>query len=64
MSSEKLEMCNTLIKWFHKLDIDAPHETASDLSDGVAMAKALKQIAPDVFTGILQFRTFVLIILY
>lgn len=49
----KHEMCNSLIQWFKVLQLQSPHSTAVELSDGVAMAQALNQIDPDTFTGIL-----------
>lgn len=42
-------MCDSLIHWLHTLRLQAPHRNAPELSDGVAMAQALHQIAPDHF---------------
>lgn len=50
-AARKKEMCNSLIQWFQTLQLQAPHSTALELSDGVAMAQALHQIAPDTFTA-------------
>lgn len=45
-------MCESLIQWFQVLQLKsaAHHSTIAELSDGVAMAQALHQIAPDTFT--------------
>lgn len=43
-------MCQSLMEWFKTLNLPAPHETAEELSDGVAMAQALNQFAPESFT--------------
>ena len=52
MESVKRELCDSLIQWFQILNLQAPHKNVNELSDGVAMAQALYQIAPDTFTGI------------
>ncbi|XP_005182766.1 protein hook [Musca domestica] len=44
------DMCQSLMEWFKTLNLPAPHETAEELSDGVAMAQALNQFAPESFT--------------
>lgn len=44
-------MCGNLIKWFQVLNLKAPHGNAKELSDGVAMAQALHQFAPETFSG-------------
>ncbi|KAJ6646479.1 Protein hook, partial [Pseudolycoriella hygida] len=46
---EKLAMCESLIKWFKMLNLTAPHSNVRELSDGVAFAQALHQIASDSF---------------
>lgn len=47
----KEEMCESLIQWFQVLNLQSPHSNAMELSNGVAMAQALNQIAPETFTG-------------
>ncbi|XP_073824724.1 hook microtubule tethering protein [Musca autumnalis] len=44
------DMCQSLVEWFKTLNLVAPHDTAEKLSDGVAMAQALNQFAPESFT--------------
>lgn len=51
MESEKLAMCESLIKWFKMLNLKAPHANVKELSDGVALAQALNQISSDCFDG-------------
>lgn len=51
MESGKLEMCESLIKWFKMLNLTAPHSNVNELSDGVALAQALHQISSDSFDG-------------
>lgn len=51
MESEKLAMCESLIKWFKMLNLTAPHSNVKELSDGVALAQALHQISSDSFDG-------------
>ncbi|XP_078042358.1 hook microtubule tethering protein [Augochlora pura] len=46
------QQLNNLIKWLDTFDIQAPHSTAEDISDGVALADALAQIAPEWFTAV------------
>lgn len=53
METKNKEMCESLIQWFQVLNLQSPHSNAMELSNGVAMAQALNQIAPDTFTGIL-----------
>uniref|UniRef100_A0A0A1X6Y1 Protein hook n=1 Tax=Zeugodacus cucurbitae TaxID=28588 RepID=A0A0A1X6Y1_ZEUCU len=48
---ERGDMCQSLIEWFKTLNLTAPHSNLEELSDGVALAQALNQFAPDVFTG-------------
>ncbi|XP_028158802.1 protein hook-like [Ostrinia furnacalis] len=43
-------LCDNLIKWLQTLNLTAKHGNPSDLSDGVAIAEALTQIAPEYFT--------------
>ncbi|CAK1602238.1 unnamed protein product [Parnassius mnemosyne] len=44
-------LCDNLIKWLQTLNLTAKHENPSELSDGVAIAEALTQIAPEYFTS-------------
>lgn len=41
---------DSLIKWLNTFDLQAPHATPDDISDGVALSEALEQIAPEWFT--------------
>ncbi|XP_071861083.1 hook microtubule tethering protein isoform X1 [Bombus fervidus] len=45
------QQLNNLIKWLDTFDLQAPHSTAEDISDGVALADVLAQIAPEWFTA-------------
>lgn len=45
------QQLNNLIKWLDTFDLQTPHLTAEDISDGVALADALAQIAPEWFTA-------------
>ena len=45
------QQLNNLIKWLDTFDLLTPHLTAEDISDGVALADALAQIAPEWFTA-------------
>ncbi|XP_041975069.1 protein hook [Aricia agestis] len=45
-------LCDNLIKWLQTLNLTARHENPQDLSDGVAIAEALTQIAPEYFTSV------------
>lgn len=51
MQSDKVEMCKSLIEWFKTLNLKAQHSTAEEICDGVALAEALNQFAPESFTG-------------
>lgn len=46
------QQLNNLIKWLGTFDLQAPHNSAEDISDGVALAEALAQIAPEWFTAV------------
>lgn len=46
------QQLNNLIKWLGTFDLQAPHSSAEDISDGVALAEALAQIAPEWFTAV------------
>uniref|UniRef100_A0A182SFT8 Protein hook n=1 Tax=Anopheles maculatus TaxID=74869 RepID=A0A182SFT8_9DIPT len=50
MENDKMEIYESLIRWLSVLNLSAPHQTVQDLSDGAALAQALNQIAPEVFT--------------
>ncbi|XP_011687312.1 PREDICTED: protein Hook homolog 3 [Wasmannia auropunctata] len=41
-----------LIKWLSTFDLQAPHGSAEEISDGVALAEALAKIAPEWFTAV------------
>ncbi|XP_076636717.1 hook microtubule tethering protein [Colletes latitarsis] len=45
------QQLNNLIKWLDTFDIQAPHQSVEDISDGVALANVLAQIAPEWFTA-------------
>lgn len=42
---------NNLIKWLDTFDLQVPHSSVEDISDGVALAHVLAQIAPEWFTA-------------
>ncbi|XP_017858867.1 PREDICTED: protein hook [Drosophila arizonae] len=44
-------MYYSLLEWFKTLNLNAPHANAEELSDGVALAQALNQFAPESFTN-------------
>ncbi|XP_053609579.1 protein hook [Plodia interpunctella] len=44
-------LCDNLIKWLQTLNLNAKHGNPSELSDGVAIAEAITQIAPEYFTS-------------
>ncbi|XP_017000072.2 protein hook isoform X1 [Drosophila takahashii] len=50
MSAPKNEMYYSLLEWFKTLNLNAPHADAESLADGVALAQALNQFAPESFT--------------
>ncbi|XP_073957936.1 protein hook-like [Choristoneura fumiferana] len=43
-------LCDNLIKWLQTLNLKAKHGNPSELSDGVAIAEALTQVAPEFFS--------------
>lgn len=49
---QQQQQLNNLIKWLDTFDLQAPHNSAEDISDGVALAEALAQIAPEWFTAV------------
>lgn len=59
METNRNEMCKSLLDWFkvfyeeNCVSVDKPEENfLHDLSDGVAIAQALRKLAPDYFTGL------------
>ncbi|XP_030376923.1 protein hook [Scaptodrosophila lebanonensis] len=50
MAAAKQEMYYSLLEWFKTLNLNSPHSNADELSDGVAIAQALNQFAPESFT--------------
>lgn len=50
MDGNDTELCDSLIKWLQTLDLRAGPSNRSDLSNGVAIAEVLTQIAPEYFT--------------
>uniref|UniRef100_A0A182VU68 Protein hook n=1 Tax=Anopheles minimus TaxID=112268 RepID=A0A182VU68_9DIPT len=50
MENDKMEIYVSLVRWLGVLNLSAPHQTVQELSDGSALAQALNQIAPEVFT--------------
>eukprot|EP00794_Sanderia_malayensis_P008092 gene8092-8959_t len=47
---DMVAICLNLIKWLGTFsDIETPHSTVKDLTDGVALGEALTQIAPEWF---------------
>ncbi|XP_053675332.1 protein hook [Anopheles nili] len=50
MENDKMEIYESLVRWLSVLNVSAEHETVQQLSDGVALAQALNQIAPEIFT--------------
>ncbi|KAK7100589.1 hypothetical protein V1264_023512 [Littorina saxatilis] len=50
MEPNREQICYSLISWLETFELDAPHKTTGDLGDGVAIAQALRQIAPEYFS--------------
>lgn len=50
MANREQQLSN-LLKWLGTFDLQAPHSTVEDISDGVALSEALTQIAPEWFTA-------------
>ncbi|CAK1540158.1 unnamed protein product [Leptosia nina] len=50
METSGVLLCSNLIKWLQTLNLTADHGNPLELSDGVAIAEALSQIAPEYFT--------------
>lgn len=54
MESSRNEMCKSLIDWLKVLitnDGTLKSDHLDDLSDGVAVARALNKLVPEFFTG-------------
>lgn len=49
---QQQQQLNNLIKWLDTFDLQAPHNSAEEMSDGVALAEVLTQIAPEWFTAV------------
>ncbi|XP_020294419.1 protein Hook homolog 3 [Pseudomyrmex gracilis] len=45
------QQLSNLIKWLGTFDLQAPHGSVEDISDGVAISETLTQIAPEWFTA-------------
>lgn len=50
MANRQQQLSN-LIKWLGTFDLQAPHSSVEDISDGVALSETLTQIAPEWFTA-------------
>ncbi|EDO33979.1 predicted protein [Nematostella vectensis] len=47
---DEVTMCNSLLKWLNTFEgVKAPHSSAEELVDGVALCECLAEIAPDWF---------------
>ncbi|XP_053395415.1 protein Hook homolog 3-like isoform X3 [Mercenaria mercenaria] len=46
---DKETLYESLTVWLETFNLDSPHQSPEQLSDGIAMAKVLHQIAPDYF---------------
>lgn len=58
METDREEMCKSLSEWFTAFykencqsDGENDDKCLNDLSDGIAIAQALRKLAPDYFTG-------------
>lgn len=58
METHREEMCKSLSEWFTAFykencqsDDEIDDKYLNDLSDGIAIAQALRKLAPDYFTG-------------
>lgn len=52
MEGNGASLCDNLIKWLQTLSLKTRHGSPTELSDGVAIAEALSQIAPEYFTPV------------
>ncbi|KAM3967564.1 hook microtubule tethering protein isoform 2-T2 [Aphomia sociella] len=52
MEANGIVLCDNLIKWLRTLNLISKHGNPAELSDGVAIAEALTQIAPEFFTSV------------
>ncbi|PVD23382.1 hypothetical protein C0Q70_16650 [Pomacea canaliculata] len=50
MEPDREQICNSLITWLQTLELSAPHDNPAELSDGIAIAQGLQQIAPEYFS--------------
>jgi len=51
MERDQESLSNSLLRWLQTFELAGPHSTLAELSDGVAVAQALHQIAPEWFTS-------------
>lgn len=49
MEPNREQICYSLVSWLQTFEIEAAHDSPAHLSDGVAIAQALHQIAPEYF---------------
>lgn len=47
---DKAQLCDILFKWLQTFEVERKYKTINDLTDGVAMAQVLYQVAPEWFT--------------
>ncbi|XP_073996217.1 protein Hook homolog 3-like [Rhodnius prolixus] len=47
---DKAQLCDILFKWLQTFEVERKYKTINDLTDGVAMAQVLCQVAPEWFT--------------
>ncbi|KAK7503948.1 hypothetical protein BaRGS_00004680 [Batillaria attramentaria] len=50
MEADREQICYSLISWLQTFELDAPRDSPAELSDGIAIAQALHQIAPEYFS--------------
>ncbi|XP_006509213.1 protein Hook homolog 3 isoform X3 [Mus musculus] len=48
-SVERVELCESLLTWIQTFNVDAPCQTAEDLTNGVVMSQVLQKIDPVYF---------------
>lgn len=57
MDANRKEMCKSLLDWFNVLNADGNQtQQLNDLTNGVAIARAMHRLAPDFFTGKNKFK--------